>query len=164
MSEEENDTIAARNLALAYFVEALSNIGIDPKVICNYMTRRIVRDMDYFVDTYMDGEPLPDSFLGAVQAVAKKNAENRLHGPADFDVQENPFTIRVYNLQDCTFREFAREAIRKGGTGCPVCLITQISVGSIAAAHDLKIKSISRTYNTENETCEVVIKFEENPQ
>lgn len=161
---DEKGTKAARNLALAYFVEALSNIGIDPKVICNYMTRRIARDMDYFVRTYMDGETLPDSFMGAVQAVAKKNVENRLHGPADFDVQENPFIIRVYNLQDCTFREFAHEAVRKGAPGCPVCLITQMSVGSIAAVHDLKIKSISRTYNTENETCEVVIKFEDRLQ
>jgi hypothetical protein len=127
------------------------------------MARRIARDMDYFADMYLDGDVLPDSFLEAVQVVARKNAENKLHGPADFDIQEDPFTIQVYNLQDCTFKEFAHEAVKKGGSGCPVCLITQMSIGSIAAVHDLTITSITRTYDTETGTCEVVTTFEEKP-
>ena len=127
------------------------------------MARKIARDMDYFVDTYLDGNPLPDSFLDAVKAVAMKNIENGLHGVADFDIEENPFTIKVSNLHDCTFKQFAYESVRRGLPGCPVCLITQISVGSIAAVHNLKIKSISRTYDMEKDVCEVITTFEEKP-
>ncbi|MBU7014151.1 MAG: hypothetical protein HXS52_04955 [Theionarchaea archaeon] len=159
---EPKDTIEARNLALAYFVEALSNIGIEPRLIANYMARRIARDMDYFVDKYMDGISMPNSFLETVQLVAQKNVEKGLHGAADFDIQEKPFVIRVSNLRDCTFKGFAYEAVRKGQPGCPVCLITQISVGSIAAMHNLQIKLITRKYNMEKDACDVVIEFAEN--
>jgi hypothetical protein len=125
------------------------------------MARRIARDMDHFNEVYLDGIPIPDTFLDTVQEVAKKNMEKGLHGRADFNIKENPFTIEVSNLKDCTFKEFAYEAVRKGQPGCPVCLITQISVGSIAVMHNLQIKSITREYDLEEDACTVITKFKE---
>ncbi|MBU7044406.1 MAG: hypothetical protein HXS47_12520 [Theionarchaea archaeon] len=155
------DTVVARNITLSYFLEALSNIGIDPRVIANYMARRIARDMEHFNEVYLDGITIPDTFLETVQAVAQKNVEKGLHGTADFDITENPFTIKVSNLKDCSFKEFAYEAVRKGQPGCPVCLITQISVGSIAVMHNLQIKSITREYDMDKDTCTVITRFTE---
>lgn len=113
--------------------------------MADYMTRRIAKDMDYSVYKYLDGISTPDTFQDTVQVVAKKDAEKGLHGQADFNTQERPFAISVFNLWDCSFNEFAYEAVQKGQPGCPVCLVTQISVGSIAALHNLQTQRHEHT-------------------